>query len=110
MNFEINNICCIGAGYVGGPTMAVIADNCPDIHIEVVDVSQERINNWNSQDLDLLPIYEPGLSKIVERCRGKNLHFSTLVKEKIYAADMIFISVNTPTKKKCSGAGKASDL
>ena len=110
MNFEINNICCIGAGYVGGPTMAVIADNCPDIQIEVVDVNQERINNWNSQDLDLLPIYEPGLSKIVERCRGKNLHFSTLVKEKIYAADMIFISVNTPTKKKGIGAGKASDL
>tara|TARA_A100001011_G_scaffold138194_1_gene145848 strand:- start:2662 stop:4098 length:1437 start_codon:yes stop_codon:yes gene_type:complete len=110
MNFEINNICCIGAGYVGGPTMAVIADNCPDIQIEVVDVSQERINNWNSQDLDLLPIYEPGLSEIIERCRGKNLHFSTLVKEKIYAADLIFISVNTPTKKKGIGAGKASDL
>ena len=110
MNFEINNICCIGAGYVGGPTMAVIADNCPDIQIEVVDVSQERIKNWNSQDLDLLPIYEPGLSEIIGRCRGKNLHFSTQVKEKIFAADMIFISVNTPTKEKGIGAGKASDL
>ena len=110
MNYEINNICCIGAGYVGGPTMAVIADNCPDIQIEVVDVSEERINKWNSKDLDALPIYEPGLSEIVSRCRGKNLHFSTSIKEKINNADMIFISVNTPTKKKGIGAGKASDL
>ena len=98
--FKVNNICCIGAGYVGGPTMAVIADNCPDIQIEVVDVSEERINKWNSKDLDALPIYEPGLSEIVSRCRGKNLHFSTSIKEKINNADMIFISVNTPTKKK----------
>ena len=110
MNYKINNICCIGAGYVGGPTMAVIADNCPNIQIEVVDVSEERINKWNSTDLNELPIYEPGLSEIVSRCRGKNLHFSTSIKEKIKDADMIFISVNTPTKKKGIGAGKASDL
>jgi len=110
MNYKINNICCIGAGYVGGPTMAVIADNCPKIQIEVVDVSEERINRWNSKDLDKLPIYEPGLSEIIGRCRGKNLHFSTAIKEKINNADMIFISVNTPTKKKGIGAGKASDL
>ena len=110
MNYKINNICCIGAGYVGGPTMAVIADNCPNIQIEVVDVSEERIKQWNSEDLDTLPIYEPGLSEIVSRCRGKNLHFSTSIKEKINKADMIFISVNTPTKQKGIGAGKASDL
>ena len=110
MNYKISNICCIGAGYVGGPTMAVIADNCPKIQIEVVDVSEERINSWNSKDLDKLPIYEPGLSEIIGRCRGKNLHFSTSIKEKINNADMIFISVNTPTKKKGIGAGKASDL
>jgi UDPglucose 6-dehydrogenase len=110
MNYKIKNICCIGAGYVGGPTMAVIADNCPNIQIEVVDVSEERIKQWNSEDLDKLPIYEPGLSEIVSRCRGKNLHFSTSIKEKINKADMIFISVNTPTKQKGIGAGKASDL
>jgi len=110
MNYKIKNICCIGAGYVGGPTMAVIADNCPNIQINVVDVSQDRINKWNSQNLDLLPIYEPGLSEIVSRCRGKNLHFSDLIEEKIHIADMIFISVNTPTKTKGIGAGKASDL
>ena len=110
MNFEINNICCIGAGYVGGPTMAVIADNCPNIQIEVVDVNQERINNWNNEDLSKLPIYEPGLAEIVKKCRGRNLHFSNLIKEKIAIADMIFISVNTPTKTKGIGAGKASDL
>ena len=110
MNYKIKNICCIGAGYVGGPTMAVIADNCPEIQIEVVDVSEDRIKKWNSLDLDQLPIYEPGLSEIVRKCRGKNLHFSTSIKEKIKNADMIFISVNTPTKKKGIGAGKASDL
>ena len=110
MNYKINNICCIGAGYVGGPTMAVFADNCPNIQIEVVDISEERIKKWNSEDLSKLPIFEPGLAEIVGRCRGKNLHFSNSIKEKIEAADMIFISVNTPTKKKGIGAGKASDL
>ena len=107
---EIRNICCIGAGYVGGPTMALIADKCHDIQIDVVDLNNERISNWNNDDLNLLPIYEPGLAEIVGRCRGKNLHFSNLIEEKIGTADMVFISVNTPTKKKGIGAGKASDL
>ena len=101
MKYKINNICCIGAGYVGGPTMAVIADKCPNLQINVVDNNEDRINNWNNSDLSKLPIYEPGLAAIVERCRGKkNLHFSTSVEEKIRSADMIFISVNTPTKQK----------
>ena len=107
---EIKNICCIGAGYVGGPTMAVIADNCPDIQIDVIDVNIKRIEDWNSTDLNNLPIYEPGLAEIIQRCRGKNLHFSNLLEEKIRLADLIFISVNTPTKTKGIGAGKASDL
>ena len=107
---NIKNICCIGAGYVGGPTMAVIADKCPNINVEVVDIDAERIMKWNDQDLNKLPIYEPGLEGIIKRCRGINLHFSNFVKEKINKADMIFISVNTPTKKKGLGAGKASDL
>ena len=110
MKYKINNICCIGAGYVGGPTMAVIADKCPNLQINVVDNNEDRIINWNNSDLSKLPIYEPGLADIVERCRGKNLHFSTSVEEKIRSADMIFISVNTPTKTKGIGAGKASDL
>ena len=106
----IKNICCIGAGYVGGPTMAVIADNCPEIQINVVDVNIKRIEAWNSKDLNKLPIYEPGLAEIIQRCRGKNLHFSSFIQEKIRVADLIFISVNTPTKTKGIGAGKASDL
>ena len=110
MKYKINNICCIGAGYVGGPTMAVIADKCPNLQINVVDNNEDRIINWNNSDLSKLPIYEPGLAAIVERCRGKNLHFSNSVEEKIRSADMIFISVNTPTKTKGIGAGKASDL
>ena len=107
---EIKNICCIGAGYVGGPTMAVIADRCPNIQIEVVDLNEDRIKSWNSNDMSKLPIYEPGLANIVERCRGKNLHFSNKIEEKIKNADMVFISVNTPTKTSGLGAGKASDL
>ena len=110
MTFSIKNICCIGAGYVGGPTMAVIADNCPNIKVDVVDLNQERIKNWNNHDFSKLPIYEPGLDAIVKRCRGKNLFFSNSIEEKIKNADMIFISVNTPTKTKGIGAGKASDL
>ena len=106
----IKSICCIGAGYVGGPTMAVIADKCPNIRVNVVDVNKERIKKWNESDLNKLPIYEPGLAEIVERRRGKNLNFSDKVEEKIKVADMVFISVNTPTKKKGIGAGKASDL
>ena len=110
MSSKIKNICCIGAGYVGGPTMSVIADKCPDIQINIVDINKERINLWNSPDLNNLPIYEPGLDKIISRCRNKNLHFSTDIEKNIALADMIFISVNTPTKTKGIGAGKASDL
>ena len=107
---QIKYICCIGAGYVGGPTMSVIADKCPDIKVNVVDNNQERINLWNDKNLENLPIYEPGLEEIVGRCRGKNLFFSTKVEENIAEADVVFISVNTPTKKKGIGAGQASDL
>ena len=110
MDLLIKNICCIGAGYVGGPTMAVIADKCPEIKVNVVDINKERIELWNSCDLDKLPVYEPGLDKIIERCRGRNLNFSNDISHKIASADMIFISVNTPTKKKGLGAGQASDL
>ena len=110
MEFKIKNICCIGAGYVGGPTMAVIADQCPDLNVEVVDLNEDRIKKWNDKNLNELPIYEPGLAEIVQRCRGVNLHFSNLIHEKIKNADMIFISVNTPTKTKGLGAVKASDL
>ena len=110
MGISIKNICCIGAGYVGGPTMAVMSLKCPNILINVVDVNQERIDAWNSDDLSKLPIFEPGLDDIVKKTRGKNLFFSTKIQESIENADMIFISVNTPTKTKGLGAGKASDL
>ena len=106
----IQRICCIGAGYVGGPTMAVIADRCPNVHVQVVDINQARIDAWNSADFSKLPVYEPGLDCVVERARGRNLHFSTDVAASIAAADMVFISVNTPTKTKGLGAGQASDL
>ena len=106
----IQRICCIGAGYVGGPTMAVIADRCPEIQVTVVDINQARIDAWNDTDLSRLPVYEPGLDAVVERARGRNLHFSTAVEEQIAQADMVFISVNTPTKTKGLGAGQASDL
>ena len=106
----IKNICCIGAGYVGGPTMAVIASNCPEIIVNVVDINSERIEAWNSQDVNNLPIFEPGLGDIIEKCRWKNLFFSTDIKAAISSADVIFISVNTPTKEKGIGAGFASDL
>ena len=107
---NIKNICCIGAGYVGGPTMAVIAKFCPDIQVNVVDINHERITQWNEENLSDLPIYEPGLKEIVEKCRGKNLHFSTDLKKNIEKADMIFISVNTPTKTRGIGSGQAIDL
>ena len=110
MNIEIKKICCIGAGYVGGPTMAVIADNCHNIEIKVVDINKERIEKWNSNNLKELPIYEPGLSEIIKRRRGQNLYFTTQVENAIAEADMIFLSVNTPTKTHGIGAGKASDL
>ena len=110
MSIDIKQICCIGAGYVGGPTMAVIADNCHHIQVNVVDINKTRITNWNNDDFSKLPVYEPGLAEIVKRRRGINLHFSCDVNHKISIADMIFISVNTPTKLKGIGAGQASDL
>ena len=110
MEFEIKRICCIGAGYVGGPTMAVIADKCPNIIVTVLDINSQRILDWNDKNLSNLPVYEPGLDEIIKRCRGKNLFFSTNIKEEISLADMIFLSVNTPTKEKGIGAGQASDL
>ncbi len=100
-------ICCIGAGYVGGPTMAMIAAKAPDIQVTVVDMNAARIAAWNS---DQLPIYEPGLDDIVRRVRGKNLFFSTDVEGTIRASDMIFVAVNTPTKTYGVGAGRAADL
>lgn len=103
----VTNICCIGAGYVGGPTMAMIAKKCPDIRINVVDINQSRIDAWNS---DELPVYEPGLHDIVIESRNRNLFFSTDVKQCIRDADMIFISVNTPTKTFGVGAGRAANL
>jgi UDPglucose 6-dehydrogenase len=101
------NILCIGAGYVGGPTMAIIALKCPEYKVTVVDVNEERIARWNS---DQLPIYEPGLLAAVQGARGRNLFFSTASAEAIRAADIIFVSVNTPTKTFGLGAGMASDL
>ena len=103
----MENILCIGAGYVGGPTMAMIAHKNKDCIVKVVDISKERINAWNS---DELPIYEPGLKDIVEQVRDDNLFFSTDVEGNIEWADIIFVSVNTPTKTFGVGAGKASDL
>jgi UDPglucose 6-dehydrogenase len=107
---SIRHICCIGAGYVGGPTMAVIADRCPEVQVTVVDLNAERIAAWNDPDLAQLPVYEPGLDAVVGRARGRNLHFSTAVEQTIAASDVVFISVNTPTKTKGLGAGQASDL
>ena len=107
--FKINNICCIGAGYVGGPTMSVIAKYCPEITVNVVDVDEKRIKKWNGE-FKSLPIFEPGLEQIVRNVRGKNLFFSTDVQSAIKNADIIFISVNTPIKSKGIGAGEASDL
>jgi UDPglucose 6-dehydrogenase len=107
---KIKNICCIGAGYVGGPTMAVIAQKNPDINVTCVDLNKQRIADWNAQDLSKLPIYEPGLDVVVQEARGRNLFFSTEVDKAIAEADMIFISVNTPTKTYGSGKGMAADL
>ena len=106
MSFE-KKILCIGAGYVGGPTMAVIAKKCPQYQVKIVDVNAARIEAWNS---DNLPVYEPGLKEVVENARGKNLFFGTDIDSSIKEADIIFLSVNTPTKTFGIGAGKASDL
>jgi len=106
---QIKNICCIGAGYVGGPTMAVIALKCPDIKVTVVDLNTERIAAWNGP-LENLPIYEPGLAEVVKETRGRNLFFSEDIAENIEKAEMIFMAVNTPTKTEGDGAGMAADL
>ncbi len=107
---KITNICCIGAGYVGGPTMAVLAQKCPHIKVTVVDLNEQRIADWNDTDVNKLPIYEPGLAEVVSEARGRNLFFSTDVEGAIDAAQMIFISVNTPTKTFGVGKGMAADL
>ncbi|XP_055378680.1 UDP-glucose 6-dehydrogenase [Condylostylus longicornis] len=104
---QVKKVCCIGAGYVGGPTCSVMALKCPDIQITVVDKSAERIAQWNS---DKLPIYEPGLDDVVKKCRNNNLFFSTDIETAIQEAELIFISVNTPTKTFGNGKGRAADL
>lgn len=103
----IKSICCLGAGYVGGPTMAMIAAKCPDIQVTVADMNGKRIDAWNS---DALPVYEPGLDAIVASARGRNLHFTTDIRSAIAAADLVFVSVGTPTKDYGIGAGRAADL
>jgi UDPglucose 6-dehydrogenase len=107
---KIKNICCLGAGYVGGPTMSVIALKCPEIKVTVVDLNESRIAAWNDENLDNLPVYEPRLAEVVGEARGRNLFFSTDVDAAIDAADMIFIAVNTPTKTYGEGKGMAADL
>mgnify|MGYP006235128673 FL=1 len=109
-NKSIKNICCIGAGYVGGPTMVVFADKCPDMNITVVDKDKERIKKWNDQDTRNLPVFEPGLEEIIKKVRDKNLHFSNEIEKTIESSDIIFLCVNTPVKDKGFGAGQASDL
>jgi UDPglucose 6-dehydrogenase len=104
---KITSICCLGAGYVGGPTMAMIAAKCPDIRVTVADMNEKRIAAWNSDDL---PVYEPGLDDIVTTARGRNLHFTTDIRSAIAGADLIFVSVGTPTKSYGIGAGRAADL
>jgi len=106
---QIKNICCIGAGYVGGPTMAVIALKCPHINITVVDANPNKIKAWNGP-LENLPVYEPGLSEVVKEARGRNLFFSDDIPRNIEKAEMIFMAVNTPTKAEGEGAGMAADL
>jgi UDPglucose 6-dehydrogenase len=106
MGFE-KNILCIGAGYVGGPTMVMIADKCPHYKVTVVDINPTRIAQWNSDDL---PVYEPGLDQIAKAVRGRNLFFSTEIENAIKESDIIFVSVNTPTKTFGAGAGMAADL
>ena len=103
----MTKICCIGAGYVGGPTMAMIAKKCPGVQVTVVDINASRIAAWQTDDL---PIYEPGLDEVVKEALGRNLFFSTEVDQAIVDADIVFVSVNTPTKTFGEGAGFASDL
>ena len=107
---RIQKICCIGAGFVGGPTMAVIAHECPEVRVTVVDTNIDKIKAWNSPNLDELPVYEPGLKDLVTKTRNKNLFFSTDIDDAIIKAQMIFLAVNTPTKKDGEGKGYAADL
>ena len=104
---QIQNICCLGAGYVGGPTMAMIAAKGPDVRVTVADLNEKRIAAWNS---DELPVYEPGLDEIVRTARGRNLHFTTDLRDAVAGADLIFVSVGTPTKSYGIGAGRGADL
>lgn len=104
---QIRRICCIGAGYVGGPSMAVIALKCPHLEVYVVDSDKAKIEQWNSDDI---PIFEPNLNDIIVECRNRNLHFSSAIGEQISAADLIFIAVDTPTKKTGIGKGRAADM
>ena len=104
---HVHTICCIGAGYVGGPTCSVIAFKCPHIKVIIVDVNPARIAAWNSDDL---PVFEPSLDAVVRECRGRNLFFSTDIDAAIQEADLIFVSVNTPTKTSGVGKGFAADL
>jgi len=106
---EVKSICCIGAGYVGGPTMAVIALKCPHLNVTVVDANPEKIKGWNGP-LENLPVYEPGLSDVVKEARGRNLFFSDDIAGNIEKSEMIFMAVNTPTKTEGEGAGMAADL
>ena len=107
---KVKTICCIGAGYVGGPTMAVIALKCPHINVYVVDINQRKIDLWNDENLDNIPVYEPGLKEIVSKTRNKNLFFSTDINMAINKSEMIFVAVNTPTKTYGEGKGMAADL
>lgn len=106
----IKKITCIGAGYVGGPTMAVVAQKNQNVQVTVVDLNKARIDAWNDENLDNLPVYEPGLGDVISEARGRNLFFSTDIEKAIDEADMIFISVNTPTKTYGKGKGQAADL
>ncbi|RPG58954.1 MAG: nucleotide sugar dehydrogenase [Flavobacteriales bacterium TMED235] len=106
---KIKSICCIGAGYVGGPTMAVIALKCPHINVTVVDANPDKIKAWNGP-LDNIPVYEPGLAEVVKEARGRNLFFSDDIAGNIEKSEMIFMAVNTPTKTEGEGAGMAADL
>ena len=107
---KISQICCIGAGFVGGPTMAVIAHECPNLKIVVVDNNEEKIKLWNSKALQNLPVFEPGLSEIIKKTRNKNLFFSHNMDDAIINSQIIFMAVNTPTKKSGEGKGFAADL
>lgn len=114
VGLSVNTVCALSLTFsrplfAGGPTCAVIALKCPHIQVTIVDLNQSRINAWNSPDYSL-PIYEPGLVDVVKVARGRNLFFSTDIDLAIQEADLIFVSVNTPTKKSGVGAGFAADL